>query len=214
MIITYHREGFIKVQQGDLVLAFNPISREIDPKATRFGADICLSALNNPSFNGCETVSFGNKEPFIIDGPGEYEIGGLFVYGLSSEGADGQINTIFTTEIEGIRLCHLGALANTVLDPKTAEDIGGVDILFVPIAGGPVLSPKEAAKLAASLEPKIIIPVMFENGKKLSTTTGDSVLKIFIKEIGGQSDSQIEKLTLKKKDLEGKEGEVIIIQAS
>lgn len=208
MIITYHREGFVKVQQGELVVAFNPISREIDSKATRFGADLCLIALNSPSFNGCETVTFGNKEPFIIDSPGEYEIDGIFVYGLPSEGADGQINTIFTTEIEGIRLCHLGALAKADLDPKTIEDIGGVDILFVPIAGGPVLSPKDAAKLATSLEPKVIIPVMFENGE------GELAIKTFAKEIGGNTENRVDKLTIKKKDVEGKEDEVIIIQSS
>jgi len=208
MVITYHREGFVKIQQGDLTVAFNPISREIDAKATRFGADLCFVSLNSPSFNGCETVTFGNKEPFIIDGPGEYEIDGVFVYGWPSGGADGQINTIFTTEIEGIRLCHLGALANSTLDPKTIEDIGAVDILFVPIAGGPVLSPKEAAKLAASLESKIIIPVMFENG------AGEEALKTFAKEIGGNTDNRVDKLTIKKKEVEGREGEVIIIQAS
>ncbi|MFA5001166.1 MAG: MBL fold metallo-hydrolase [Candidatus Paceibacterota bacterium] len=208
MIITYHREGFVKVQQGDLTVAFNPVSREIDAKATRFGADLCLVSLNSPSFNGCETVTFGNKEPFIIDGPGEYEIDGIFVYGWPSEGADGQVNTVFTTEIEGIRLCHLGALANPTLDPQTIEDIGGVDILFVPIAGGPVLPPKEAAKLAASLEAKIIIPVMFENG------AGEEALKTFAKEIGGNTDNRVDKLTIKKKEVESQEGEVIIIQAS
>jgi len=224
MVITYHREGFIKVQQGELVVAFNPISREIDTKATRFGADLCLVALNSPSFNGCETVTFGNKEPFVIDGPGEYEIDGIFVYGLPSEGAEGQVNTIFTTEIEGIRLCHLGVLANPNLDPKTIEDIGVVDILFVPIAGGPVLSPKDAAKLATSLEPKIIIPVMFENGEVGHQTvpdeglpggqTGESALKTFAKEIGGNTENRVDKLTIKKKDIEGQEDEVIIIQAS
>ncbi len=205
MIITYHREGFVKVQQGELVVAFNPISREIDPKATRFGADLCLSSLNSPSFNGCETVIFGNKEPFVINGPGEYEIDGIFIYGLPSEGADGQINTIFITEIEGIKLCHLGALANANLDPKTIEDIGAVDILFVPTAGGPVLSPKDATKLATSLEPKIIIPVMFED---------ETMLKTFAKEIGGDVANRVDKLTIKKKEVESKEGEVIIIQAS
>ncbi len=208
MIITYHKEGFVKVQQGDLVVAFNPISREIDPKATRFGADLCLVSLNNPSFNGCESVTFGNKDPFIINGPGEYEIDGIFVYGYPSEGADGQINTIFTTEIDGIRLCHLGALANTTLDPKTLEDIGVVDVLFVPIAGGPVLSPKDAAKFATSLEPKIIIPLMVD-GKN-----GEESLKTFNKEIGGSAENRVDKLTIKRKDVEGKEDEVIVIQAS
>lgn len=208
MIITYHKGGFVKVQQGDLVVAFNPISREVDSKATRFGADLCLSSINNPSFAGCETVTFGNKDPFIINGPGEYEFDGIFVYGYASLGADGQINTIFTTEIDNIRICHLGALANVAIDPKTIEDIGGVDILFVPIAGGPVLSPKDAAKLATSLEPNIIIPLMIEGEE------GEEALKIFTKEIGGNAENRFDKLTIKRKDIEGKEDEVIIIQAS
>lgn len=206
MIITYHREAFIKVQQGDLVVAFNPISREIDNKATRFGADLCLNSLNNPSFNGCDSVTFGNKEPFIINGPGEYEVDGIFVYGFPSEGADGQINTIFTTEIENIRLCHLGGLKNPSLDPQVIEDIGVVDVLFVPVIGGPVLLPKEAAKLAASFEPKIIIPLMHEAG------TEEEELKIFAKEIGASLESRQDRLTIKRKDLEGKEGEVVILQ--
>ena len=196
------------MQQGDLVVAFNPISREIDPKATRFGADLCLVALNSPSFNGCDSVTFGNKEPFIINSPGEYEIDGIFIYGYPSEGADEQINTIFTTEIDNIRICHLGALANPTLDPKTLEDIGGVDILFAPIAGGLVLSPKDAAKLTTSLEPKVVIPLMIE-GKE-----GEEALKTFNKEIGGSAESRVDKLTIKRKDIEGKEDEVIIIQAS
>ncbi|OJI08676.1 MAG: hypothetical protein COV08_03245 [Candidatus Vogelbacteria bacterium CG10_big_fil_rev_8_21_14_0_10_49_38] len=208
MIITYHKESFIRVQQGDLVVAFSPISREIDPKTTRFGADLCLTALNAPSFNGCETVTFGNKKPFVIDSPGEYEVDGIFIYGLASEGFEGKINTIFATEIDGVRLCHLGGLANPDLDPKTIEDIGGVDVLFVPIAGGPVLLPKDAAKLAASLEPKLIIPVMFENG------AGQEALKTFAKEIGGEIGEQVDKLTLKRKDLEGKEGDLVIIKAT
>jgi hypothetical protein len=208
MIITYHKEGFVKVQQGDLVVAFNPVSKEVDPKATRFGADLCLVSLNNPSFAGCETVTFGNKDPFIINGPGEYEIDGIFIYGYPSEGVDGQINTIFTTEIDNIRICHLGGLSKPTLDPKTIEDIGGVDVLFVPIAGGPVLSAKDAAKLATSLEPNIIIPLMIE-GKE-----GEEALKTFNKEIGGSAESRVDKLTIKRKDIEGKEDEVIIIQAS
>jgi hypothetical protein len=208
MIITYHKEAFVKVQQGDLVVAFNPISRDIDSKATRFGADLCLSSLNNPSFNGCDSVTFGNKEPFIINGPGEYEIDGIFVYGFASEGAEGQVNTIFTTEIEGIRICHLGGLASPNLDPKVIEDIGVVDILFVPMVGGPVLGPKESAKLATSLEPKLVIPLMYENGKN------EEELKIFAKEIGASLDNRTDKLTIKRKDIEGKEGEVVILQVS
>ncbi|MCX6712703.1 MAG: MBL fold metallo-hydrolase [Candidatus Vogelbacteria bacterium] len=203
MIISRFGVAFIKVQQGDTIFAFNPVSREHDGKAVKFGADVALISLNDPRFNGVDNVSFGSKEPFVIDSPGEYEIGGTFVRGFQTEGSEGKINTAFATMIDGIRLCHLGGLANPVLSAGVIEEIGEVDILFLPIGGGKFLTSKDALKLATQLEAKIIIPVLYENGE----------LKSFLKEAGEENIAAIDKLSLKKKDLEGKEGEIIIIQS-
>lgn len=204
MIITRYGAAFVKVQQGDMTFAFNPISREYDPKATKFGADVALISLRDPMFNGSDNVSFGSKELMIIDGPGEYETGGIFVRGFSSEGPEGKINTIYTTIIDGIRLCHLGGLTKPTLSMETAEEIGSIDILFIPISGGQFLSPKDALKLATSLEAKIIVPVLYDNGAELKT---------FLKEAGEEKIESIDKLSIKKKDVEGKEGEIVIINS-
>ena len=93
MIISRFGAAFIKVQQGDTIFAFNPVSRDFDAKAQKFGADAALVSLNDPQFNGTDNVTFGAKEPFIINGPGEYEIGGNFVRGFGSKGPDGKIYT-------------------------------------------------------------------------------------------------------------------------
>ena len=206
MIISYHGKAFIKVQQGDLVAAFNPPSKESNFKASRFGADLAMISINHKDFNGAEAVSYANKTPFIIEGPGEYEIGGNFILGLSSEGPGGLINTIYTFVIDGIRFCHLGALTNAELKGEINEEIGIVDVLCVPIGGDGTLKPKEAFKLANSLEPKIIIPVMYDEGEE--------DLKTFLKEAGVSANSAVDKLILKRKDLEGKEGEVIVVKVS
>jgi len=204
MIITRYGAAFVKVQQGDTIFAFNPISREYDPKAAKFGADAALISLHDPMFNGGDNVSFGSKEPMIIDGPGEYETGGVFVRGFPSEGPDGKINTIYTTIIDGIRICHLGGLAKPTLLMETAEEIGIIDVLFVPISGGQFLTPKEALKLATTLEAKIIVPVMYDGGTELKT---------FLKEAGNEKVEPVDKLSIKKKDVEGKEGEIVIINS-
>lgn len=204
MIITRYGAAFVKVQQGDTIFAFNPISREFDSKATKFGADAALISLHDPMFAGGDNVSFGSKEAMIIDGPGEYETGGIFVRGFPSDGPDGKINTIYTTIIDGIRLCHLGGLAKSTLPMDTVEEIGIIDVLFLPIGGGQFLSPKEAIKLATSLEAKIIVPVLYN---------GDAELKAFLKEAGEEKVESIDKLAIKKKDIEGKEGEIIIINS-
>lgn len=217
MIITYLSGEFVKVQFGDMVLAFNPPSRESKLKTTRFGADVALVSMNHPDFNGVETVSHGDRKPFVIQGPGEYEIKGVVVrgfatdsrYGLSEkEGVNSRLNTVYTVTLEGMKLCFLGALSSAELPAILKEELDEIDILFVPIGGEGVLASSAAEKLAVTLEPRLVIPIHFEG-------LGDkNALKQFLKEAGEEKTTPQDKLTLKKKDLEGKEGEVTVLAAS
>lgn len=209
MIITYYGAGSVKVAQGETVLAFNPISKDSKEKSPRFGANIALVSLNHPDYNGVESVSYGDKNPLVIDGPGEYETGGIMISGHQSIGIGGKINTIYTVLLEGIKLCHLGAIASSELSPDVKEAIGEIDILFVPTDGGGLIEAKEAYRLATMLEPKIIIPLhRGETGK-------DSALAKFLKEEGKEDRMEfIDKLTLKKKDLDGKESDVVLLSSA
>lgn len=210
MIITYFGGEFFKVQFGDTTLAFNPISKDSKLKSSRFGADIVLSSTYHVDFNGVDQVTHGDKKPFVINGPGEYEVNGVFIKGLSSEskyGGKDLINTIYTVSLENMNICFLGAINNSVLKNETIEALDEIDILFVPIGGDGVLDPVNAYKFAISLEPKIIIPMHYGDiGLKDS-------LKIFLKEAGENPNTE-SKLTLKKKDLEGKEGDIILLDSS
>lgn len=204
MIISYQGAQSFKVQFGDTILAFDPVSKKSKFKANNFGADIALISVNHPDMNGVDQVSRGEKQAFIINGPGEYEIQGVFIKGLlssSNYGGSELINTVYTVNFENMNLCFLGALGNADIPSDTKAGIDGVDILFVPIGGNGVLNPAEAYKLAVSLEPSIIIPMNFD----------EKSLKVFLKESGEEGTKPIEKLTIKKKDLEGKEGEIIIL---
>jgi L-ascorbate metabolism protein UlaG (beta-lactamase superfamily) len=71
-----------------------------------------------------------------------------------------------------------------------------------------VLNPDEAAKLATSLEAKIVIPMHYD------LPSAKTALNVFLKEYGEEKIAPVEKLTLKKKDLEGKDGEVIILSVN
>jgi L-ascorbate metabolism protein UlaG (beta-lactamase superfamily) len=208
MIINYLGGESVKVQFGDTILAFNPVSKDSALKTSKFGADIVLISLNHPDFNGIDQVTFGEKKPFVVSGPGEYEVKGVFVKGLASEsGYDGEkrINTIYSITLEGMNICFLGAV-NTDQLPKDADEaIDDVDILFVPIGGDGVLSAATAYKLAVSIGPKIIIPIHYGD------LGGKDALKAFLKE-AGESPKPEAKLTLKKKDLEGKEADVVVLE--
>ncbi len=211
MIITYGGLESFKLQFGDTILAFNPASKDSKFKTPAFGADIVFTSLNHPDFNGTETVSRGDRQPFSVTGPGEYEVKGIFIKGMESKSSysgNEQINTIFTVNLEGMNICFLGALGSADSAKAARENIDDVDILFVPIGGEGVLAPADAYKFALSLEPRIIIPMHY----------GDigihDALKIFLKEGGGEKTEALDKLTVKRKDLEGKEAEIVVLKAS
>jgi len=203
MVITYHGREFFKVVFGDTTVVFNPISKNSTFKTTKFGADIALVSLNHPDMNGVEQVSHGEREPFVINGPGEYEIRGVFIKGFPTmvtyDGRE-RVNTIYTVGLEGMNLVFLGALSGRKLSSETKGLLPDIDVLFVPIGGGDVLAPNDAHELAVELEAKIVIPMHYT----------DKELTLFVKSEGGNG-KPIDKLTLKRKDLEGKEGEIVIL---
>lgn len=208
MIITHHGGQCFKVAFGDTTLAFDPISKDSkNLEAVKFGADIVFVSLNDPDFNGVEQVTYGEREPFVIDGPGEYEVKKVTALGfptVSTYGGKERSNTIYFVELEGMNLCFLGALGMPNLPQEAREAFDDIDILFVPVGGEGVLTPSEANALAVKLEPHLIIPMHFGGiGQKDS-------LKQFLKEAGVETKS-IEKLVVKKKDLEGKEGEIVLL---
>ncbi|MFA6301168.1 MAG: MBL fold metallo-hydrolase [Candidatus Paceibacterota bacterium] len=214
MIITYFGKQFFKIQQGEMVLALNPVSKSSKTGiSAHFGTDVALQTINHPDYNGIEQLSHGERAPFVIVGPGDYEIKDIFVKGVLSEsvlGGNKYINTIYLFTLDGIKIAFLGALGDGELSKETREAINSPDILFIPVGGLPaqagkgMLDAKSAAKLASSFEARLVIPMDY-----------DSVtLKAFLKEMGEEKAETVDKLTLKRKDLDNKEGEVIVLLAS
>jgi L-ascorbate metabolism protein UlaG (beta-lactamase superfamily) len=210
MIITYYGVEFFKLQFGDTIIGINPIAKDSKHKSGRFSADIALVSNKHKDFSGVENLAFGDKTPFVIDGPGEYEIKGTSIRGFLSKADYDEgykLNTVYLISLEDMKLCHLGALSEGELGSDLKEQLEGIDILFVPVGGKGLLSPERAYKLCVELEPKIIIPMYYgEDGEKS--------LKVFLKEGGAEGVKPVDKLTLKRKDLEGKEGEIVVLTSS
>jgi hypothetical protein len=211
MVITYDGIESIKITKGDLTLALNPISKESKFKSTSFGSDIVMISAKHPDLNGHEQATRKDRQPVVVDGPGEYEIKGIFVHGFPSKtvyGGQERINTIYVFEVDSIRVAYFGAISDKELSSEIKEAIGDVDIVIVPIGNDEVLAPGDAYKMALKREPKVIIPIHFGDvGQKDS-------LKEFLKEAGDDKIKPIDKLTIKRKDLIGKEGEVVVLKST
>ncbi len=191
-----------------MVLAFNPVNKSSKTGiSAHFGADIALVTTNHPDYNGLEQLSHGERVPFAITGPGDYEVKEIFIKGVLSDAVIDDkkyINTVYVFSVDNINIVFLGALSNSEIGKEAREAINTPDILFVPVGGGGILDAKSAAKFASSLEPKMIIPMDYN----------EASLKAFLKETGEEKAEVMDKLTLKLKDLEGKEGEVVVLSAS
>ncbi|MBI2409484.1 MBL fold metallo-hydrolase [Candidatus Kaiserbacteria bacterium] len=219
MVITHHGGQCFKVTFGDLTLAFDPIAKGASLPAVRFGADIALVSRNHPDMNGVEEVAYGDKKPFAITGPGEYERQGVTIQGFLSASKypaspknpqdNSFINTIYSVELEDMTLVHLGALSSTELSKEAREGLGEIDVLFVPVGGNGVLSSEEAHKLVVALEPRVIIPMHWSlpAGRQAA---GEQTLADFIKKSGNGSE-KVDKLTLKKRDVSSREGSIIVV---
>jgi L-ascorbate metabolism protein UlaG (beta-lactamase superfamily) len=121
----------------------------------------------------------------VIDGPGEFEIGGVFITGVQTDGAgrkkkDLARNTLYVFDYDGITVAHLGDLQQ-VPSQAEIEALGSVNVALVPVGGGGGLNAAKAAEVVSLLEPNLVVPMHYATpDTKLSL---DSLNK-FIKEMG------------------------------
>ena len=209
MIINYNGIESFKLQAGNFVLAFNPISKKSKHKEIRFGADVTCISAKHPDFNGVDQTDSKNKKTFVIDGPGEYEIAGVFIRGFFSETeyrGDKMINTIYSVLMDSMNIGFLGALNTNGIEGEMREALNTIDILFIPIGGEGTLDAESAYKIAVKLGAKLIIPMCYGAvGEK-------DALKKFLKVSGNEGLKAVDKLTIKKSEIDDKDGEVVVLK--
>lgn len=212
MVITWYGQSCFKIQSGDLVVVIDPFSKEIGLTPPRFRTDIAISTHQHPDHNNLESIT---GEPFIIAGPGEYEVKGAYIHGIQTfhdnkQGAERGLNTIYLIEIEGIRLLHMGDYGEEVgNDVCFIEEVGGVDILMVPVGGIYTIDGLNAAKLTKDVEPRFVIPMHYKISE-LKSPLNDNAQ--FLKEMGVKNIEIQEKFTIKKKDIiEEEKTEVVVL---
>ena len=195
---------------ADIVI--DPFDEKIGLKVPNFSADIVLVSHDHHDHNNIAGVK---GEPFVIKGPGEYEVKGIFIRGIPSfhddvNGKERGSNTIYIIEAEGLKFCHLGDLGQKQLTDEQLEKIDGVDVLMIPVGGKYTIDSSAAQKIIAEIEPKIIIPMHYALPKLKAEL--DDVSK-FLKAMGKQSVAPQDKLIVKESTMP-KEGamEIVVLQ--
>ena len=214
MKITWHGQScfklLVKTNNGDkIIILIDPFEKEIGLNPPRGSADIVLTTHDHYDHNNLKTVS---GTPFVINGPGEYDVKGAYIKGIYSyhdnnKGLDRGANTIYVIESEEMKICHLGDLGQKELVDTQLEKIGEIDILMVPVGGTFTINSEEAVKVINQIEPSIVIPMHYKiPGLNIKLDKAED----FLKEIGAHQETT-EELNIKKLDL-GEEMKVVVLK--
>lgn len=176
-------------------------------------ADIVTISHDHPDHSNTGAVI---GTPFVVRGPGEYEIKGVSVIGVSTfhdaeEGKSRGKNTVYRIEMDGVRFAHLGDLGHQ-LNSQQLDVLDGIDVLFVPVGGFYTVDAKVAVAIVADIEPKIVIPMHYQRAG-LTPALSDklSPVSAFLKEIGKEGVAAAPKLSVSKEKLPA-EMQVVVLE--
>ncbi len=209
--IIYFGHSAFRIRGKRATIVTDPYGESVFGRVmTKVSADVVTVSHSHDDHSEVSRVM---GEPFVIDQPGEYEIKGVFILGVSSfhdaeKGAKRGKNNIYAIETDGVKICHLGDLGHKLSD-KQQEEINGVDILMVPVGGVYTLDASKAVEVVNQVEPKVVIPMHYQlPDSKIKLGT----LEKFLNEIG-------EKKVLKtnvfkaERDKFGEERRVVVFNA-
>jgi hypothetical protein len=171
----------------------NNIDIAIEPVNSKNKENIILLKSDKVT-NG--QLKAGTK-PFLISGPGEYEIGGVFVQSIDTQTK----KPFYLIESEEITVCYISSLKQEDVN----LELNNIDILIIDINGSSSDRAKDVAKIVAQVEPKIVIPMGYNNSKQLDE---------FLKVMGIGKQEETPKLNIKNKDLSSREGVEVVILSS
>lgn len=162
-------------------------------------ADLVTVSHGHPDHNH---VSLVGGTPFVISGPGEYEVAGVTVVGYGSfhddkKGEERGKNTIYKMTVDGIRIAHLGDLGHK-LSEELVDKLGDVDILLLPVGGFYTVDAAAAVEVVAQIEPLVVIPMHYKRegmGKGFEEVEG---VDKFLKLMGAEGVEKLNKYTVSR----------------
>lgn len=192
--------GISRGKQEQVRILVDPYGPETGFRLSPQEADILLVTHDHADHNNTGAVK---GDPVLITHPGEYEVRGVFVQGISSyhdnvKGAERGENTIYVVEDESLRICHLGDLGQDELTPEQVEQIGNVDVLMIPVGGTYTIDAVAASRVVSQIEPRIVVPMHYALPKLKIKVDG---VEKFLKVMGVKEEDPQPKLVLKGRDV-------------
>lgn len=220
MDITSLGHSSFKLKGKNAVVITDPFDpKKVGLKYPSQEADIVTVSHNHGDHNFIEAVKARNEEvenrPFVINGPGEYEVGGVNILGVTTfhdntNGDSKGLNTVYEIRMDGLVLVHLGDLGHKLTD-KQCEILDSVDILFIHV-GGTNMNLQDTLGVVTQLEPKIVIPMHYQVPGINENIFGNLLpVDDFLKLAGKNDLAPLDKLTVSRDKLP-EEMQIVILK--
>jgi len=182
MDITWYGHSCFKVTERNYItIVTDPFDEALGYALPKLKADIVTVSHDAPGHNNLAAVK-GFRH--VIDGPGEYEIGGVFIIGVATYNQreeNPRRNVVYVLDFDNLTVAHLGDLDH-VPTQAMIDALGSIDVALVPVGGGGALSSSQAAEVISLLEPSIVVPMHYHT-EALRGVELDPVDR-FLKEMG------------------------------
>ncbi len=212
MELTWYGHASFRLKDRNITVVTDPYDKTLGLPLPRPKADIVTVSHPAPHHNYIAGVKGDFK---VIDGPGEYEIGGVFITGVQmtptkKKNAHSEFdpNTVFVFYMDEIAICHLGDLG-AVPSQSQVEDMGSIEVLLVPVGGQNALNAAQAAEVISLIEPQVVVPMHYHLPDL--TVKLDPVEK-FLKEMGLAKADKVDSLKLTKSNLP-EETQIVLLEA-
>ncbi len=182
MDITWYGHACFRLSERGVVIVTDPPAEALGYERPRIRADVVTISHDHPGHNN--RVGFRGG-PRFFDGPGEYEVKGVFITGIAAyhdgrKGASRGRNTIFVFDFDNLTVCHLGDLGH-VPDQSQVEALSAVDVLLIPVGGLHTIDASKAAEVISLIEPRLVIPMHYKTPKEKARLRK---VDVFLKQMG------------------------------
>jgi L-ascorbate metabolism protein UlaG (beta-lactamase superfamily) len=201
----YGLSCFRLTERKQSTIVTDPYNGDLGLPSLNIKGDVVTVSHDAKGHNHIEAVSGARH---VLDGPGEYEIGGVFITGITTlNEAKSNRNVLYLFDYGGLTIAHLGDMTKVPAQTQI-EPLEQVHILLVPVGGGNSLNAAQAAELVSMLEPNIVIPMHY----KLPGLTLDlEDVDRFLKEMGVTEPKEEETLKVSLSNLP-EETEIVLLQ--
>jgi L-ascorbate metabolism protein UlaG (beta-lactamase superfamily) len=207
----YGQTCFRLDERNSITIVTDPYSPDVGLALPGLRADIVTVSHHGGACDYLDVV----QGPFkLLDGPGEYEISGVFITGVSTfaddkRGRERGLNTVFAFDFDGTTICHLGRLGH-VPTQSQVKNLGSASVLLVPVGGGGSLTSTQASEVIGLFEPDIVVPMRYEvPGLQEDLDSIDH----FLKEMGMEEVNDQETLTVSAAST-SEETDIVVLELS